>query len=86
MKRLRSSLAALLLLTGCVPHSVHEERIAADQKRMAEQAAHINELHSQVEAVSATGRILEGVCIVNGVLLAVCLATLWRRSRSRGGS
>ena len=89
MKRPRTTTPAvlvLIILAGCVPRKVHEERIAADRARMAEQAAHINELNSQVEAVSATRRILEGVCIANGLLLAACLATLWRRAHARGRS
>ncbi len=68
-----------LFLAGCVPDEVHRQ----DQARISELLARIAELQNEVAAVLATQRILEIAVVVNGVLVAVCLAVLWLRTRRR---
>jgi outer membrane murein-binding lipoprotein Lpp len=80
MKQLRMTLTALpILLAGCVPAEVHRQ----DQARISELLARIAELQNEVASVLATQRMLEIAVVVNGVLLAVCLAVLWLRTRRR---
>ena len=45
----------------------------------------VAELQNQIAAILGTQRILEGVCVLNGVLAAVCLSLLWLRTRRRRG-
>ena len=71
----------LLLVAGCVPEEVHQ----ADRAQIAEHLAHINELQGQLSAVTATTRLLEVACVVNGMLVALCIAVMWKRSRKKGG-
>ena len=70
----------LLLLAGCVPDEIHRQ----DQVRIFEHMSRIAELQNQVSAVMGIQRILEGACIVSGLLLAVCVAVLWLRAKKKG--
>ncbi len=77
----RLIVALPLLLAGCVPDEVHE----ADQQRIAELLAHVAELQNQVASLLASQRVLEIVCVVNGLLVAICITTVWLRARKKGG-
>ena len=72
-------ITVVVFLTGCVPDEVHRQ----DQARISELLSRISELQNEVAAVLATQRLLEVAVVVNGVLLAVCLAVLWLRTRRR---
>ena len=77
--RYTAYLALPLIAAGCVPDEVHRQ----DQARISELLGRISELQNEVAAVLATQRVLEIAVIVNGLLVAVCLATLWLRTRRR---
>ena len=80
------TIALLLLTSSCVPDDVHQQQIAADQARISELLAYAGELQNQIASILATQRVLEIVCIVNGLLLAGCLGVLWVRGRRKGGT
>ena len=81
MKRL--IVISLLLLAGCVPEEVHQERIETDQARIQELQVQTAELQNALSSTSATVRSLELAVMVNGLLLAICLAVLWIRSKRK---
>ena len=74
-------LALPLLMAGCVPSEVHR----ADQQRIAELLARVAELQNSIASLMASQRVLEMAIVAQGILLAVCLATLWLRRQKRGG-
>ncbi len=69
-----------VVLAGCVPETVYE----ADQIRISELMAQAQELQNALNTITATQRVLEIVCIVNGLLLALCVAMLWKRRKIGG--
>jgi hypothetical protein len=81
-----ATIALLFLTSGCVPNDVHQQQVAADQARISELLAYAGELQNQMASILATQRVLEIVCIVNALLLAVCLGVLWLRGRRKGAT
>ena len=79
-------IALAVFAIGCVPDEIHQQQMAADQAQIRELLAYAGELQTQIAAILATQRMLEIVCALNGVLLAVCLGVLWVRARRKGGT